>query len=190
MTDDPRPLFDRAHDWCLGLVRDLTPADLDAATPCTAWDVRTVVAHQIAAVRRAAVVGQGGAPMDVPLVLEGIADDELADRYAEELAVCRAVWADDAMLDRSFPAPWGEVPGRGAVGGWAKEPMVHGWDIAVATGRPAEGPADVAEALLVTAAQFLPAEGREHSPFDPPAPVADDAGPTERLAAWLGHVRR
>jgi hypothetical protein len=41
-----------------------------------------------------------------------------------------------------------------------------------------------------TMQRALPAEGRERLPFDPPVEPAEDAGPTERLANWLGRRSR
>ena len=46
-----------------------------------------------------------------------------------------AVWADDARLDALVTVPWGRVPGRAAVWGYMREALVHGWDLAVATGQ-------------------------------------------------------
>lgn len=187
---DPRPLFEHAHTWFAGLIAGLDPAELDAPTPCTEWPVRTVIAHVIGAVRRPRVVALGGKPFDVPLVIEGIADDDLAARHREAVRETLDVWSDPAVLDRPVTAPWGTVPGRAALSVWVKEPLVHGWDVAVALGLPSEAPTAVAEAAVADMARFLPADRRgEGVPFGPPVPVPDTAGPTERLAAWLGHAR-
>jgi len=104
------------------------------------------------------------------------------------------VWqapAGDAILDRAVTAPWGRVPGRVAMYGYLSETLVHGWDLAVATGQPAEAPTEIAEASLAAAPRLLPAEPRGgHVPFAPPVQPAPDAGPTERLANWSGRARR
>jgi uncharacterized protein (TIGR03086 family) len=104
-----------------------------------------------------------------------------------------SVWAapaGDGILDREVTAPWGTVPGRAALYGYLNETLVHGWDLAVATGQPVEAPREIAEAALAAAPRTLPAEPRGgHVPFAPPAPPAADAGPTERLANWSGRSR-
>ena len=66
------------------------------------------------------------------------------------------------------------------------EALVHGWDLARATGQPAEFPDDLPEReLTFTRGKLadLPPDGR---PFAPPRPVADDAPAIDRLAACLG----
>ncbi|GMA41450.1 hypothetical protein GCM10025883_34950 [Mobilicoccus caccae] len=73
------------------------------------------------------------------------------------------------------------------------EVLAHGWDLATAAGLPAEAPAEIAEAGLAAARATLPAEPRGMAngvPFDAVVEPAADAGPTERLANWLGRVSR
>lgn len=184
---DPRPLFRDAHAWFTTLIS----GDLGAPTPCADWDVRTVIAHVIASVDRARVVVDGGSPWDVPVFYDDIADADLAARHQEAVRRTLASWVEPSVLDRLVTAPWGTVPARAAVAGWVKEPLVHGWDIAVALGLPSEGPAAAAEFALADAARFLPADARdERTPFAAVVEVDPQASPTERLAGWLGHARR
>jgi uncharacterized protein (TIGR03086 family) len=82
------------------------------------------------------------------------------------------------------------VPGRGAVGAYTSETLVHGWDLAVATGQDSEADPELAEAVLALARWAIPAEPRGgHVPFAQPVEPAAGAGATERLANWSGHAR-
>ncbi len=75
--------------------------------------------------------------------------------------------------------------------GHLNETLVHGHDLARATGQDAEAPARVAGPALAMAARVLPGDHRgEGIPFDPPVTPAVDAGPTERLANWSGRFTR
>lgn len=70
------------------------------------------------------------------------------------------------------------------------ETLPHGWDLAVATGQHAEAdPALVAKAHSV-AEQALTDDSRGPGlPFGPQVEPHDEAGPTERFAAFLGRSR-
>ena len=187
---DPRPLLTRALDQ-IGALVDTTAVDrLGDPTPCTGWDVRTLLGHLVAVHRRVAHVARGGDPFDIPRFAE-VPDG----RYAAALAAARAdvdaVWGDEAVLDRVLTLPWGRMPGRHAGFGYVQEYTVHAWDLAAATGRTGDLDPGLAEAIEDTARRVVPAEGRgEHVPFGPVVAVGPDAGPYERLVGWLGRDPR
>ncbi|WP_028925403.1 TIGR03086 family metal-binding protein [Pseudonocardia acaciae] len=184
---DPRPYYRRALAWTHGLMSGVRAERLGDPTPCTEFDVRALLGHLVTTVRRAKVIGEGGDPFTVPVVVTGVADDGWADAYAEGAAKLWTVWDDDRMLDVQVTAPWATIPGRVAVWAYLNETLVHGWDLAVATGQGSEADADLALATLEAAAGFLPAEPRGgHVPFAPVVEPAPGAGPTERLANWSG----
>jgi uncharacterized protein (TIGR03086 family) len=187
---DPRPLYDGALSWALGLVRGVRPDQLTAPTPCAELDVRALLAHLVATVNRAAAVGRGADASSVPWSAPDAPEDDWASAYREAIDDMWAVWRDGSeRLDRTVRAPFGEVPGRAALMAYTSETLVHGWDLAVATGQPAEADPAVAAPVLALMQRFLPAEPRGgHIPFAPPAPSREGAGPTERLANWCGHA--
>jgi len=187
---DPRPHYRTALTWVRTLA-DGVPADrLADPTPCTEWDVRGLLGHLVATVDRVRVIGEGGDPQTVPRVVEGIADDGWTDALDAAEDKMAAVWADDAVLDELATVPWGRVPGRAAVWGYIREALVHGWDLAVATGQSPEADPVTAEAALAETKLVMPAEPRGGPiPFAAPVAPRPGAGPTEQLANWCGHAR-
>ena len=187
---DPRPLYRTALAWARTLA-DGVPADrLADPTPCAEWDVRGMLGHLVATVDRVRVIGEGGDPQTTPRVVEGIADDGWTDALAAAEDKMSAVWADDAVLDELVTVPWGRVPGRAAVWGYIREALVHGWDLAVATGQSPEADPVTAEAALAETKRVMPAEPRGGPiPFAAPVAPRPGAGPTEQLANWCGHAR-
>ena len=184
---DPRePLF-RAVDQALGLVALATPDRLGDPTPCAEYDVRHLVGHLVAVLRRIGYVAGGGHAYDVPSIVLDLADDAWLPAARANAAALRAAWADDAVLDRVLRLPWGEVPGRGAALAYVQELTTHAWDLATALGRTDLLDPALAELALVAARRFLPAQPRGGPiPFEAPVEVADDAPVHERLVAWLG----
>jgi uncharacterized protein (TIGR03086 family) len=187
---DPRPLYRDALSWVRHLAAHVPADRFTDATPCSDWDVRSLLGHLVATVDRARVVGEGGDPNAMPRVVTGVADDGWADALRAAEDETAAVWADDTRLDALVTVPWGRVPGRAALWGYLREALVHGWDLAVATGQDVEADPATAEATLAETRRALPAEPRGGViPFAAPAEPRPDAGPTERLANWCGHTR-
>jgi uncharacterized protein (TIGR03086 family) len=187
---DPRSRYRAALDWVTGLTAAVRPDQLTLPTPCPEYDVRTLLGHLICTVRRARAMADGTSVFAIPTIVTDVADDALATTYAGDAKRALDAWADDARLDAIVTAPWGQVPGRGAVGAYTNETLVHGWDLAVATGQDSEADPELAAAILAVAQRAIPADPRGGEvPFAPPVEPAADAGPTERLANWSGHHR-
>ena len=121
-------------------------------------------------------------PVDLPEVAAG----EWASTYHASADALRAAFAAPGVLERVVTVPFGRVPGTVALHLRLVENLVHGWDLARATGQQPPHEEEAAEeALAFTLARLgdVPA-GR--SPFAPPQPVADGSPAIDRLAAALG----
>jgi len=66
------------------------------------------------------------------------------------------------------------------------ETLVHGWDLARATGQPLAFPDEIVEVEIEISRKLLDGLPPGRSSFAPPQPVADDAPAIDRLAALLG----
>lgn len=191
LTTDPRPAYLAALDWVADLAAAV-PADRMAdPTPCDGFDVRTLLAHLVTTLRRPASIAAGTDPLAHPVVSEDVLDDP-ATAYVAEAAALKSAWSGpegEALLDRVARLPFGEVAARTALTVFLNETLVHGWDLAVATGQAPEADPDLATTALATARAFLPAEPRGGPvPFGPVVEHRPEAGPTERLANWSGRV--
>lgn len=185
-TTDPRSLYAAATSWVLDLVRGTTEDQLDRPTPCDDFDVRSLIGHVMATVARAESVALRGDIGDVGTMMESHDAQTLGSWRDRALAA----WSDDDLLDRPVTVPWGNVPGRGALFGYTNEALVHGWDLAVATGQSCEAPdQQIAETILPVMQQFLSADLRGGPvPFAPVVEPRTEAGATERLANWSGRI--
>jgi uncharacterized protein (TIGR03086 family) len=185
MTSDPRPYLGAALDQTAKILQGVRPDQLDLPTPCAEYDVRRLAGHLLGVLGRIAHVGAGGAPFDVPSIVEDVDDPTTAWDAAR--VRLEEVWSDDAVLDRTLRVPWGTVPGRLALLGYVQEVLTHGWDVAVATGQRAQLDDELAVRSLEFAHERVPAQPRGGQiPFAPVVEVSPDAGAYERLAGWLG----
>lgn len=161
----------------------ISAEDLDRATPCAGWTVRDILDHAAAGPRFFAAVANGDlsdvAAIDIDA--NGIWQNALID----DLARLVAAWRD--------PRAW---RGETAIGDltlanshWARigydELVLHGWDLASATGQryePSDDVLDVIEPFIEQAAAGPPVEGL----WGPPVEVGPTASRFERLLALSG----
>lgn len=161
----------------------------DAPTPCTEWNVREVVNHVVMGSRLVASVLRGDVT-EPPRNLDPTAEDALgtdpAESYRDASADLIAEFREPGALDRTIPIPAGTVPGVVAVQIRIVDDLVHGWDVARATGQPTGYPDEVVARALTFSEENLSGLGSEGGPFAPSRTIAGDAPPIDRLVALLG----
>lgn len=159
-----------AQDACRRALDGLTADDQGRPTPCADFTVGQVVEHlHTAMVRLAALAGttlDGSAPLD--------------DLVAGAVGAWRARGLDGDVDLR------GPLAARRAAEIIPLELVVHGWDIATATGRPFAIDDGTVLALLAAAAEIVPS--RRGKAFGPERPAPDGATPLERLLAFTGRA--
>jgi uncharacterized protein (TIGR03086 family) len=184
------PAFEHAVASTAEIVKATPAGKLDAPTPCTEWDVRTLLNHVVGTLWLAEGLFADQAPR-YPMAPGGLpaADlvgDDPAAAYAEAAAAALAAAAAGDTLTRVHVTPLGEMPGPALAGFTTLDILVHGWDLATATGQPADLDGRLAAHALGFAEQALATEESRAGRIGPAVPVAADAPVTQRLAAFLG----
>lgn len=153
------------------------------ATPCPGWDVSRLVAHVIDGNLRFVARFRGDDPAPETDLPAGLPIADFAPSAQALLAALRAPGA----LERTVALPIGLLPGAVAVDLRLTETLVHGWDLARATGQTPRFTSEAcASALEFSKANLGRASTRPSAPFAPPLPAPDGAPPLDRLAAQLG----
>jgi uncharacterized protein (TIGR03086 family) len=174
----------RAFDATERLVAGVRGDQWTEQTGCPGWSVRDLLGHVVAGQFAFAAILTRENPPDN--TAEPLGADPTA-AYRDSGEALRTAFSRPGVLDEVFTVPAGTVPGVVALHLRLTELLVHGWDLARATGQSTTGlPADLAEqerAFSRVQIEKLPPDRR---PFAPPQPVADDAPAIDRLAALLG----
>ena len=153
-----------------------------APTPCTDWSVRDVVAHLVGMnLVFVAMFEQG------PMPDRGVdrLGDDAAAAFRRSAAALQAAAARPGVLETSQETAVGVATGEDRVRWRIVDLLVHGWDLARATGTAYEPPEDLVEDSLTFARGQLPGQPRAGR-FADPQPVGDDASAIDRLAALTG----
>ena len=186
MSSSPVEQLRRALDETSQLIAAVRAEQWSGPTPCADWTVRDLVHHLVAGNYLFASALRAESPSPRPDGTDGLDGQALVGAYRDSAEVLLASFERSGALERVVTVPFGSVPGVVALHLRVVEALVHGWDLARATGQRCQFADELAEQELeFTRAKLgdLPA-GR--SPFGPPRPVADDAPAIDRLAALLG----
>jgi uncharacterized protein (TIGR03086 family) len=171
-----------------GLLEAVGGEQWAAPTPCTGWTVRDLVNHVVAGNRRFASLLRGGSPaaVDPDAPVPDLLGDEPLAAHREAAEAVVAAFRQPGVLEEMVTVPVGTVPGIVALNVRIIDVLVHGWDLARATGQAARFPDDIVEQELKFTRDTLPNLPPDQRRFAPPQPVADDAPPLDQLAACLG----
>jgi uncharacterized protein (TIGR03086 family) len=157
-------------------------------TPCVEWDVRALLNHVVGTLHLGAGLLSDSPPTQAPAP-GGLPDDDLLGNdpvKAYRLGVEKLLTAATGdALDRVHATPFGEMPGAVLGGFTTVDILVHGWDLARATGQDAVLPAELAEAALGFARQTITDENRAPR-IGPPVDVDAGASATDRLVGYFG----
>ena len=182
--------FERAVASTADVVKATSASQLDAPTPCAEWDVRALLSHVIGTLWLAeGLLGDQApryqmAPGGLPPV--DLAGDDPVAAYAEAAGAARAAASAGDALTRAHVTPLGEMPGPGLAGFTTLDMLVHGWDLAKATGQPADLDGRLAAHVLEFAAQALATPESRAARIGPALAIPAGAPVTDRLVAFLG----
>ena len=177
-------MYNRALETTTSLARGLTSEQLAAQTPCTEWTVRDVLNHLTE--NSTGAVGSLSGQQNVSAPELGGDDPAAAfERIGREVG---AVLAEPGALEKTYDMPWGETPGQMLLALILADTVIHGWDIAAATGQPYEVDDDIAQTVYGMTTSMLEPNGQmpRGGNFAPPVEVADGAPLMDRVVAYMG----
>lgn len=159
---------------------------LDQPTPCTDWDLRTLLNHMIlwtsySAERRA----YGESVAEELMSKDFTAEPGYAQAYQAQLAKAVDAWSKPEAWAGDRNVMGSATPAADIAAMLIAEMVLHGWDIAAATGQDYRCDDTVARNVLNT----VEAQGelfRQYQGFAAIVPVPDDATAFDRALALSG----
>jgi uncharacterized protein (TIGR03086 family) len=161
-------------------------APLDTKTPCTDWDLRTLLNHTIlwtsySAERRA----HGESVAEELMSKDFTADPGFAQDYEAQLKKAVQAWSDPRAWEGDRSVMGSATPAADIAAMLIMEMVLHGWDVAQATGQDYRCDGDLAQAVLNT----VQAQGdlfRQYQGFSAVIPVPEGASAFDRALSLSG----
>ncbi len=166
------------------IVDRIDTSQLDKPTPCARFTVHDVLDHMIVLGSSFAYRFRGREVPEIkaPPVYGRVPAAEFRKTMDDLLdAVC-----SPGAMERTISAPNGEMPGSVFARFVAFDGLVHGWDLAMATGLSYDLPAAVIDSVDEFARGAISAEMRDGDTFKDPTTPPERAGQLERLIAFSG----
>ena len=176
MTADPVDLYRRASDWAITKVEGAA-GKLDEPTPCEQWNVRTLLDHMLDTQTYFLWTARGQKatpPSPTPPSLVG--DDPVGEFTAMQADLI-AAYSEDGAVEAN---PMG-------IGIAFSDMLLHGCDLARATGQDDTMPDGLAEASYETVHGNISDENRA-GVFGPEIAVGSDASAQEKLLGFTGRA--
>lgn len=193
LSTEPEPvvaLLSPVLDDLAELVAGIGPAELTRPTPCPDFDIAALLDHVLGWLQffAAALADPDGRTVRPdPLAYRVAADGRDRGEVVRGCAATLVAAVRGGVQQREVAMSQARMAGPAALGMVLGEYLVHGWDLARATGRAWAPPAAAAEAALeFFAGMITPGYRGEGGYFSAEVPVPADAPALDRLIGFAG----
>ena len=175
---------ERALAGTAQVVRGVEAAEFGSPTPCDDWDVRALINHMLQVSSALSRAGRGEAvPADLWEL--DLMDTDWAGRFDDKAKAAVAGWADPTAWEGTVSLGGAGMPAPMIATMLASDLVIHGWDLARATGQAYRFDAEAAEMTHRFVAD-MGEQGRQMGIFAAPLPVSDTAPALDLALALSG----
>ena len=169
-------------------VANVEAGQFGGPTPCTDWDVRALLNHLILWTSYSLEArAQGGSVGQELMDRDFAAEPGFAAGYRSQLDRALAAWADPAAWERELPVMGTPTPAADIAALNIAEMVLHGWDLAAATGQ-AYTVSDRAAAAALRAVEANAELFRQYKGFSDAVDVPPTASVLDQVLGLSGRV--
>jgi uncharacterized protein (TIGR03086 family) len=187
LTDLTPDALAGAIEFAAAIVAGVRPEQYELGTPNPGMDVRALLNHLVSGNLMFASSARRE-PFDPTAFRADFVVTDPPGAYRDAAETGLAAWRQPGAVEGT--AAFGDFPARLVLGIYFLEELLHGWDLAVATGQPAALPAELCALGLAVARRLPPDQCRQPSVFGPEIAVPADAPIADRLLAFTGRNPR
>ena len=167
-----------------GIVRAAADTDLDSPTPCTDFDLRTLLTHFAGTTTAFARAGSSRSlDPDDPWGSKVELSEDWASQLEGNFSQIATGWSGAEALDGSIEGS--QMPARALGEMLLIEVILHGWDVARASGQEVEI-SDALGAEVLRCVSATADQGREFHAYGPEVEVAEDASDLDKALGLAG----
>ena len=176
---DPIELYEGAMKQTRSYLVGTKASQLNDSTPCTEWNVQALIDHIVGAsgMFYTALSGNSSAEQK-----PGSGNLESFDAISAKVLEAARV---PGTMEKNVPSPVGEMPGGQFLTFAFMDTLIHGWDLAKATGQNTQLNTNLAETcygIFGGQGEMLRSTGQ----FGPEVKVSDNSSPQDKLLGVLG----
>lgn len=163
----------RTLDWLEPRVAAISEAELRNPTPCSEWNVEALLNHLLWTMTSFAGLGEHGC-LDEHRIRPPVSGSSYLEPFQLLAESGRTAWSEAGALERMCDFPFlGRAPGGVVLGVHATDLLIHGWDLARATGQDDRMDQDCAVFALHFSQQVFVGDRRRDSYFREPVHNVD-----------------
>jgi uncharacterized protein (TIGR03086 family) len=178
---DPVDLYRRATERAAAVADGVHADQLSLPTPCSAWTVQDLLDHLVGGTRYLGAALAGTQP--------SVPTGATAEDFRAGVEACLRGLAEPGALEQTCTSPLGlDWTVLEATAGTFMDVLIHTWDLASATGQPADLDPELVDACVAMFLPDMPERGRAAGIVGPAVQVDPDANAQQRLLAAMGRT--
>jgi uncharacterized protein (TIGR03086 family) len=186
VTATPGELYVQAMDSAQRYVDTVRGDQWDAPTSCSEWNVRQIVNHIVGENLWAAELLRGKTIEEIGSRLDGdLTGADPAGAFRDSVIAAKAAATERGAMETTCHLSFGDFSGADYCSQLFMDLLIHGWDVAKATGQDTELDTALVEACLPIAQQ-LTSQWRSAGVFGEDLSADASPQPQARLLALFG----